>query len=65
MLFDGPARPPAPAACGDIEQAALALARARGWALLFGAVLLDTGLADHPRHAAVGAKILLRVVAES
>jgi len=28
--------------------------RARGWAVLFGVVLLETGLADNPPHAAMG-----------
>jgi aminoglycoside phosphotransferase (APT) family kinase protein len=28
--------------------------RARGWAVLFAAFLLDTGLEDHPQHAAMG-----------
>lgn len=37
------------------------LARAKGWAVLFGAVLLDTGLVDNPRHAAVGAATLRRI----
>ncbi len=32
--------------------------RARGWAVLFGVVLLETGLADNPQHAAMGARIL-------
>ena len=40
------------------------LARARAWAVLFGAVLLDTGLADHPAHAAMGAAILRRIDAD-
>ena len=35
--------------------------RALGWAVLFGAVLLDTGLVDNPRHAAVGKTTLERV----
>jgi aminoglycoside phosphotransferase (APT) family kinase protein len=39
-------------------------ARARGWAILFGAVLLDTGLVDNPRHAAMGAATLRRVAAD-
>ena len=30
-------------------------------AILFGAVLLDTGLIDHPRHAAMGEATLRRV----
>jgi aminoglycoside phosphotransferase (APT) family kinase protein len=32
--------------------------RARGWAVLFGMVLLETGLTDNPPHAAMGARIL-------
>ena len=32
--------------------------RARGWAVLFGLVLLETGLTDYPPHAAMGARIL-------
>ena len=32
--------------------------RARGWAVLFGVVLLETGLADNPPHAAMGERIL-------
>ena len=38
-----------------------ALQRAKGWAILFGVVLLDTGLVDNPRHAAMGEKTLRRV----
>ena len=37
------------------------LQRAKGWAILFGVVLLDSGLVDHPRHAAMGEKILRRI----
>jgi aminoglycoside phosphotransferase (APT) family kinase protein len=37
--------------------------RARGWAVSFGAVLLETGLADNPRHAAIGAATLQRLAA--
>lgn len=62
MMFDGPVRRRSLAAYGDIDEPTRA--RARGWAVLFGAVLLDTGLVDHPRHAAIGAKILQRVAAE-
>ena len=62
VLLDGPGQQRFLASYGDIEQATLA--RARGWAILFGAMLLDTGLVDHPRHAAAGAKTLRRVVAE-
>ena len=35
--------------------------RARGWAVSFGAMLLDTGLVDHPRHAAMGERTLRRI----
>ncbi len=37
------------------------LKRARGWAVFFGAILLETGLQDSPRHAAQGANILRRL----
>lgn len=45
---------------GKISEATLA--RARGWAILFGVVLLDSGLVDHPQHAAIGQGILQCVV---
>lgn len=35
--------------------------RAIGWAILFGVLLLDTGLVDHAEHAAMGADTLRRV----
>lgn len=28
--------------------------RAKGWAVLFAVLLLETGLSDHPQHAAIG-----------
>jgi hypothetical protein len=37
------------------------LARARAWAVLLGAALLEAGLANSPRHAAVGAATLRRL----
>lgn len=37
------------------------LRRARGWAVLFAAVLLDTGRVDEPRHAAMGATTFARI----
>jgi aminoglycoside phosphotransferase (APT) family kinase protein len=46
----------------DISEATLQ--RANGWAVLFGVVLLDTGLIDHPRHARMGEQILRRVTAD-
>ncbi|PSL45670.1 aminoglycoside phosphotransferase (APT) family kinase protein [Chitinophaga niastensis] len=35
--------------------------RAKGWAILFAALLLDTGLINNPRHAAMGEKIFHRI----
>ena len=35
--------------------------RARGWAVLFGVMLLDTGLAGNVRNAAMGEQILRRI----
>lgn len=39
------------------------LQRAKGWAVLFGVFLLDTGLVDRSRHAAMGEKTLHRIAA--
>lgn len=47
---------------GEVSEATLA--RAKGWAILFGVVLLDSGLVDHSQHAAIGQKIL-QCVAQS
>jgi aminoglycoside phosphotransferase (APT) family kinase protein len=56
MLFPQPAvRERAISAC---QLSAATMARAKGWAIMFGVVLLDTGLVDHPRHAALGEQIL-------
>ena len=41
---------------GEVSEATLA--RAKGWAILFGIVLLDSGLVNHSHHAAIGQKIL-------
>jgi aminoglycoside phosphotransferase (APT) family kinase protein len=41
------------------------LKRARGWAVFFGVMLLDTGLVDNPRFAAIGEKTLRRIVEDS
>ncbi|MDY6937921.1 MAG: aminoglycoside phosphotransferase family protein [Cyanobacteriota bacterium] len=35
--------------------------RARGWAILFGVVLLETGLVDNPQHALIGQRTLHRL----
>ncbi len=37
------------------------LARARGWAILFGATLFENGLVDDPRHGAIGQAMLRRL----
>jgi aminoglycoside phosphotransferase (APT) family kinase protein len=41
------------------------LARSKGWAVVFGVVLTDSGLINSPRHAAAGEKILKRLVEDS
>ncbi|HEY6922682.1 MAG TPA: aminoglycoside phosphotransferase family protein [Steroidobacteraceae bacterium] len=61
MLFaDAEARSRALVASGSVTQATYL--RAKGWAVSFGVVLLDSGLVDHPRHAAMGEKTLRRVL---
>ncbi len=47
---------------GEVSEATLD--RAKGWAILFGVVLLDSGLVDRSQHAAIGQKIL-QYVAQS
>ncbi|MCC3406589.1 MAG: aminoglycoside phosphotransferase family protein [Microcoleus sp. PH2017_10_PVI_O_A] len=60
MLFgDRNARQLAIAEYANISEATLQ--RAKGWAVLFGVVLLDTGLVDNPRNVLIGEKILRRV----
>jgi aminoglycoside phosphotransferase (APT) family kinase protein len=60
MLFaDRKARQQAIAEYADVSDATLQ--RAKGWAIFFGVVLLDTGLIDNPRNAVIGARILRRV----
>ncbi len=49
-------RQPAIKAYGEVSEATLA--RAKGWAILFGVVLLDSGLVDHSQYAVIGQKIL-------
>lgn len=61
MLFaDAEARDAALTTYADLSEATLL--RAKGWAILFGTVLLETGLIDHPRHAAIGERTLRRVL---
>lgn len=59
MLFDRADRQKALAAYGDADEATLA--RAKGWAVFFGVVLLETGLVDDERQAKVGAATLGRI----
>ena len=62
MLFDRPDRQKALAAYGNIDAATLA--RAKGRAVFFGVVLLDTGLVGDERQATIGAATLARVAAD-
>ena len=58
-LFDDPAaRREAITAYGMSEST---LNRARGWAVFYGVILLETGRHDHPRHAKMGADTLRRL----
>jgi len=60
MLFAKPhARQNALAAYANVSDATVQ--RAQGWAVLFGVMLLDTGLSDNPRNATIGERILRRV----
>jgi len=64
MLFAEPhARQAALSAYADLSEATLH--RAKGWAVLFGVMLLDTGLIDNPRHAVIGERALRRVAEPS
>jgi len=64
MLLDGTSvRESALAAYGTISPATRA--RARGWALVLALVLLETGLVDNPRNAAIGTAILGRLLGRS
>ena len=61
MLFAEPkARQNALAVYGALSEATLL--RAKGWAVLLGAMLLDSGLIDSPRNAAIGERALRRVL---
>jgi Ser/Thr protein kinase RdoA (MazF antagonist) len=44
-----------------IDWGDVTLRRARGWAVFFGVVLIDTGLVDDPRFAAIGRRTLSRI----
>jgi len=60
MLLDNPAARQSALASYGTEDPAL-VQRAIGWAILFGVLLLDTGLIDHAEHAAMGADTLRRI----
>lgn len=60
MLLDDPAARQSALSSYGIEDQAF-VRRAIGWAILFGVLLLDTGLVDHAEHAAMGADTLRRV----
>jgi len=60
MLFgDRLCRQRALQAYGAVPEATLQ--RARGWAVLFGVVLLETGLVDNPQHMVIGQNTLSRI----
>lgn len=56
MLFDEKGRRVLFDACVGLDEATMA--RARGWAVFFGVVLLDIGLAGNSLHAAAGERTL-------
>lgn len=60
MLFDRDARSAAFAALQDVSAATWL--RARGWALLYGVVFLDTGLQDDPGMVAMARTTLARLL---
>jgi aminoglycoside phosphotransferase (APT) family kinase protein len=61
MLFsDRNARKKVIAEYGNISEATLQ--RAKGWAIVFGVLLLDTGLIDNPRHAKMGERVFDRLL---
>jgi aminoglycoside phosphotransferase (APT) family kinase protein len=61
LLADRTAREAILQMCGAVSEATWM--RARGWAILFAVVLVDTGRAGNPRHARMGARTLRRVAA--
>lgn len=62
LLPNAQARANAEAVYGTVS--ASTRRRTLGWAVAFAAVLLDTGLIDHPRHAAMGETIFRRLEAQ-
>ena len=63
MLFEAPeVRARVFESYGPVSDATLA--RARGWAIGFGATLLETGRVDHPQHRIIGERVLSRLVGD-
>ncbi len=61
MVFPGAeARRRAMIACGPVSEATWR--RARGWAVLYGLMLLDSGLVDDPRMAAIARATFARLI---
>jgi aminoglycoside phosphotransferase (APT) family kinase protein len=60
LLPDGDARQTAVTACRSVSAATWR--RARGWAVWFGVMLLDAGLVDDPRMAAIAETIFARLI---
>jgi aminoglycoside phosphotransferase (APT) family kinase protein len=61
MLFsDRNAREKVIAEYGNISEATLQ--RVKGWAIIFGVILLDTGLIDNPGHAKMGERVFRRLL---
>ncbi|MBY0405758.1 MAG: aminoglycoside phosphotransferase family protein [Cyanobacteria bacterium] len=59
MLFDP--SPERDAAIAFYNPSPATMARAKGWAIAFGAFLLESGLVDHPQHAVLGEAIFQRL----
>lgn len=62
VLPSAEARRAAMIACGAVSEATWR--RARGWAALYGVMLLDAGLADDPRMAAIARATFERLIAD-
>jgi aminoglycoside phosphotransferase (APT) family kinase protein len=62
LLAEPAARAEAIAALGPLSEATLL--RAKGWAISFGVLLLDSGLVDTPRHAEMGRQTLACILTD-
>jgi aminoglycoside phosphotransferase (APT) family kinase protein len=63
VLPSADARRAAMAACGAVSEATWR--RARGWAVLYGVMLLDAGLADDTRMAAIARSTFARLIEDA